>query len=87
MPTRIKKKVRAKEMSAEVRPSERAVNSAEAKILYPAKRKDSEKSRMPRFTSWAEREPSGVKITAMSPELRKDTTHTTTDAPSTKRMQ
>ena len=49
--------------------------------------KDSEKSRMPRFTSWAVREPSGAKITAMSPELRKDTTHTTTDAPSTKRMQ
>lgn len=37
MPTRIKKKVRAKEICAEVRPSDRAVNSSRGKDVVPCK--------------------------------------------------
>ena len=48
IPSKIKTKVREKEMKADVFPSERAVNIPEAKILIPENRNEKENRAMPR---------------------------------------
>lgn len=86
IPSTVKKKVLEKEMPAEVFPSESAVNSAEAKILIPANRKEKAKSLSPPAAITATAEPEGAKTPAIKPELRNATAKINTEQASTKPM-
>ena len=86
-PSSRKPKVRANEIMAEVRPSDRAVKRAEEKIFTPAKRKAGANRRKPSRAMAYTWEPGVEKIPTTTPDRARATTRIATDETRINRRQ